>query len=322
MSPYSLTPEQQKLLDNCEHEMEAFLFEPMDPKDPNSSHEKELYNLIWSKIRLRLNGEQINHKQSQAPWSLFHLLEKEWTIEAPHPPAFQCLVQLLTTAKFEPQGFLQSQNQYVIAKLLVGSVAWWFAPCFSGQSTKSVDFSQPSTTLIQSLVKYDAYFSESGSIVSVLQRLYSRFEVSRFKVFDLKFMQGQCNHSLRRESERRKQIEVETQERAMRAIEANKLEIAKLKMERQEEIARHKRQNLLHEEGKRAIAHWRVGDVEKCIATAKNEKFEEIFETWLQDAKEQERKFAGIKSEETMKYRVDTIKSILHLEALSVEVNS
>lgn len=308
------------MLDNSEHELD-FLFEPEEPKDPKSSYEIKLYDLIWSKIWLRLSQEQANHNQAQPPWSIFRLLEEEWNLKAPHPPAFQSLAQLPTATKFEPQGFIQSQHQNIVAKLLVGSVTWWFAPCSSGRSTKRLDFPQPSDTLIKSLVKYDAYFSKQSSIVSALEGLYSRFEESEFKVFDLDFMQGQSDHSRRREYEKRKQIEIETQEREAQAREVRKLEIEKLEKEKEEEIARRKRQKELCEKGKRAIAHWRVGDVEKFIATAKSENSEELFEDWLQDAEQQKTKVAGIKTD-NMTYRVFKIMSILNEAALSVEVNS
>jgi hypothetical protein len=323
MGPYNLTPEEQNILDDFEKDgvaLETFLCEPEEPeekKKPTLSHEDRLYDVIWSKaVWLRLHQKRANTNSTQSVWLFFQLLEREWNLEAPHPSAsaFEALAQIPTAAKFKPEGLIQSQHQNIVAKLLVGSVVWWFAPC-------SFNFLQPSDNLITSLVKYDACISEEGSIVGALKRLHERFGESKFEAFNFDFIGGQINHAIERQREKQEKIEFERQERESRAREAEQLEFEKQKKEKEEAIAKRKRQEELYRKGKSAIAHWLVGDVIKFIAMAKEENFEELFQTWLQDAEQLQKEVGGIRKD-NMVYRVHKIMSTLREEALSVEINS
>lgn len=319
MGQYSLTDEEQKSLDDFEQEGTPWetLFSELE--EPKSSYENKLYDLIWPTIWSRLHQE-FSQNGIKDPWPFFCLLEKEWNLEAPNPHAFEELATL-KTAKFEPCGFIQNQHQNIAAKVLVGSVAWWFAPYSSGQSKKNFNFSQPSDALIASLVQYDTCFTHQGSIVSALKGLYSQFEKSEFKVFDFYFMRGQSDYSLQRERKEQERIEIERQEQEKQRREAERLELEKQRKEMEEEIAKCKRRENLHEKGKLAIEHWFVGDVQKYIEMAKEEKFADLFHRWLQDAEQLEEKVAGIRAD-NMVYRVHKIKSMLKAEALSAEVNN
>jgi hypothetical protein len=133
-------------------------------------------------------------------------------------------------------------------------------------------------------VKYDTCFHETNSIATVLEKLYSAFQVSDFKTFNFEFMQGQCDHFLQRVREEQERIKVEKQEREARAIEAGRLELEKQKHKEEEEIAKRQRRDELYQKGNRAIENGFVGEVSKFIQEAKDVKFEDLFQVRRQDA--------------------------------------
>lgn len=157
------------------------------------------------------------------------------------------------------------------------------------------------------LFQYDTCFTQQGCIVSALEGLYSQFEKSKFPVFDFDFMRGQSDYYLQRERQKQEQIEIERQERENRRRETERLELKKQRKEMEEETAKCERRDKLYEKGGRAITHWFVGDVLKYIEMAKEEKFTDLFQRWLQDVEQLEKDVAGTRGDNKV-YRVHKVK--------------
>jgi hypothetical protein len=116
MSPYNITPQEEKYLKDYERELYSFLFEPEEPKGSTPPEENGLYGLIWNKVWPVLLNEHAMNCWPREPWYFFRWLEKNWNIQAPHPHAFQALAQLPMAGDFEPQGFIQTQHQKLLPR--------------------------------------------------------------------------------------------------------------------------------------------------------------------------------------------------------------
>ncbi|KAG4429246.1 hypothetical protein IFR05_015275 [Cadophora sp. M221] len=265
------------------------------PTYRDSYHER-LYALIWNNL-LKSTLYSL-HSTTEIPWQDLDALECTWNKnpELPAFHAFYTLEQSLKTTPIITSDFIQLPRQYIISKLLVGSVIW-----FHNNLQRKIlffRFEKPRDCLITQLAEYQHSF-QSGSYTRALERLYSRYKESRYPSFDCRFIQGQISHSLqqqkrdnqRREEEERRELELQRERELEEKKKKEEEERRELELQRERELEEEKKKEeekrrielrkKLSQEAMVGIRGWYVGTVEKCIAKAKENQDSAMISDWL-----------------------------------------